>query len=210
MTEALQEKRRALAAELEELRRDKADRAALEAERERVRRELEETLLLLEACAPSGPTRLDQLRVASPCTVPWDDMRGDDRVRFCGQCEKNVYDLSAMTRAEAEQFLADHGVSACVRLFRRTDGTILTSDCPVGVKKKRFHLAVFSVTGGALLAAGAAFGLTRSSPQPCKSYVVREHFVPPPPSATVDPNAGHHLAGGIGPRPVDREVVGRR
>lgn len=210
MNEALQEKRRALAAELEELRRGKADRAALEAERERVRRELEETLLLLEACAPSGPTRLDRLRIASPCTVPWDEMRGDDRVRFCGQCEKNVYDLSAMTRAEAEQFLADHGVSACVRLFRRTDGTILTSDCPVGVKKKRFHLAVFSVTGGALLAAGAAFGLTRSAPQTCKSYVVREHFVPPPPDPTVDAvPTGHHLAGGIGPLP-DHDVVGRR
>src|SRR6516162_8887116 len=40
-----------------------------------------------------------RLRVASPCPADWNAMQGDDRVRFCGQCEKNVYNLSAMTHA---------------------------------------------------------------------------------------------------------------
>jgi hypothetical protein len=115
-------------------------------------------------------------------------MVGDERVRFCKQCSRNVYDLSAMKRVEAERFLEANGVSACVRLYRRADGTVLTSDCPVGVKKKRVHLAVFSVTGAALLAAGAVLGLGER--QTCtKSWVVREHAVKPPepvptPSAT--------------------------
>ena len=45
---------------------------------------------------------LDNLQVASPCSESWSDMVGDDTARFCLKCDKNVYDLSSMTRAEAE------------------------------------------------------------------------------------------------------------
>ena len=44
-----------------------------------------------------GASRLDDLRVASPCPASWDAMVGDDRVRFCGQCQKSVYDIKALT-----------------------------------------------------------------------------------------------------------------
>src|SRR4051794_34167957 len=46
---------------------------------------------------------LDSVRIASPCTASWDAMTGDDQVRFCGQCEKNVYNLSGMAREDAER-----------------------------------------------------------------------------------------------------------
>ena len=45
---------------------------------------------------------LDQVRVASPCSASWDEMLGDERVRFCTSCEKNVFNLSAMSREETE------------------------------------------------------------------------------------------------------------
>src|SRR5688572_20020017 len=38
-------------------------------------------------------TGLTQIRVASPCRARWDEMEGDERVRFCGHCQKNVYHL---------------------------------------------------------------------------------------------------------------------
>jgi hypothetical protein len=44
------------------------------------------------------PSLLDRIRIASPCKVSWDEMAGDDRVRFCGHCAKDVYDLSALGR----------------------------------------------------------------------------------------------------------------
>lgn len=81
---------------------------------------------------PSG--LLDNVRVASPCSVPWYRMKGDDRVRFCPECRLNVYHLSGMTRAEAEATLSKAvGGQLCVRIYRRFDGTILTTDCPVGL-----------------------------------------------------------------------------
>ena len=44
---------------------------------------------------------LSQIRIASPCHADWDEMTGDDHVRFCGHCEKNVYNLSALTSEQA-------------------------------------------------------------------------------------------------------------
>lgn len=87
---------------------------------------------------------LDSIKIASPCRSNWDDMTGDDRKRFCDLCQLNVYNVSSMTRAETEALLTNSDSdSVCLRLFRRTDGTIITKDCPVGVEllaktKRRF------------------------------------------------------------------------
>jgi hypothetical protein len=75
---------------------------------------------------------LDRIQIASPCSMSWDAMKGDDRMRFCGSCQLNVYNLSGMSRAEAEQLVLKKEGRLCVRFFRRDDGTLLTQDCPVG------------------------------------------------------------------------------
>ena len=72
---------------------------------------------------------LEILDVADPCTEDWAAMRGDDRSRFCGLCRKSVFDLSAMSRDEAEQVLASSSGQLCVRFYRRADGTVSTVDC---------------------------------------------------------------------------------
>ena len=88
------------------------------------------------------------VRIASPCAASWVEMEGDDRARFCRRCEKNVYDLSSMTAAEARRFVAERE-GACVRLFRRRDGTVMTSDCPVGARRRRLtKLAAAALTLG--------------------------------------------------------------
>jgi hypothetical protein len=58
-------------------------------------------------------------------------MHGDDRVRFCGDCKLNVYNLSWMTRLEATELIEQNEGRHCVRFFRRKDGTFVTRDCPV-------------------------------------------------------------------------------
>ena len=45
---------------------------------------------------------LKRVHIATPCPADWDKMVGDARVRFCGSCQLNVYNLSDMSRAEAE------------------------------------------------------------------------------------------------------------
>ncbi len=77
---------------------------------------------------------LDRVRIAAPCKADWQQMIGTDRVRFCGQCNLNVYNLSSMTKTEAESFIARSEGRLCVRFYRRSDGSILTENCPVGLR----------------------------------------------------------------------------
>lgn len=104
---------------------------------------------------------LDRARIASPCPAKWEEMRGDDRRRFCGKCDKHVYNVVAMPRAEAEAMLREATAGTaempCLRIYRREDGTILTADCPVGVKRKRRRRLV----AGAAVSAG--FGLAAAA-----------------------------------------------
>jgi len=81
----------------------------------------------------SSNLTLENLKIASPCAVRWEDMNGDERVRYCSMCELNVFNVSDMTRDEAQSFLrANSDKPNCMRFFRRKDGTILTKDCPIG------------------------------------------------------------------------------
>ena len=82
---------------------------------------------------------LQNVRVAAPCHASWDDMTPvqGERVRICEGCQKRVYTLSAMGQAEAEGLLRSHEGHLCVRYYRRQDGTILSSDCPVGLRAAR-------------------------------------------------------------------------
>ena len=77
---------------------------------------------------------LRNVKVASPCSADWDRMIGDERARFCSQCELNVYNLSSMSTLEAESLIARTEGRLCVRYYRRRDGSIITQDCPVGLR----------------------------------------------------------------------------
>jgi hypothetical protein len=96
---------------------------------------------------------LDNIKVASPCPANWNEMFGDERKRFCAECKLNVYNLSEMTRREAENFLINAEGRVCVKFYQRADGTVLTKDCPVGwqaVKKRvsRTAKAFVSICAG--------------------------------------------------------------
>jgi hypothetical protein len=94
----------------------------------------------------AAPDALDLVEIPIPCDVPWDGMSGDDQVRHCSQCKQNVYNVSALTRPEAMQLLRSR---ACLRIFRRPDNTVVTSDCRERLRAARKRgLWVFA---GALL-----------------------------------------------------------
>lgn len=98
---------------------------------------------------------LNNIKIASPCSANWDEMYGNERKRFCGQCKLNVYNLSGMTRGEAEDLIANSEGRLCVRFYRRMDGSVITQNCPVGWAKVKqrarvFTTAMFSVIVGLL------------------------------------------------------------
>jgi hypothetical protein len=103
---------------------------------------------------------LDQVTVAAPCPANWDEMIGNERTRFCGQCRLNVYNLSGMTKREAEALIAGAEGRLCVRFYRRADGTILTENCPTGLRALKRRLSRLArATLSALLSFLAGLGL---------------------------------------------------
>jgi len=115
---------------------------------------------------------LENLKIASPCHSDWDKMQGDDRVRFCGDCQKTVYNVSAMTRRQAETFLRQNTAGICTKIYRRADGTILTEDCPVGLAAIRRRMArVAGAAFSTLLSLGTAVAQLPGGAEPQTSLV---------------------------------------
>ncbi len=77
---------------------------------------------------------LSHVRIAAPCRADWERMCGNERVRFCGECSMNVYNLSNMSKKDAEALILNAEGRLCVRYYHRADGTILTKNCPVGLR----------------------------------------------------------------------------
>ncbi len=104
---------------------------------------------------------LENIRIASPCHADWNEMSGDDRVRTCAACAKPVFNLSEMTRAEAEAVISRRNGDLCARYYQRKDGTIMLADCSIGGTGARARSFVLATA----LAAGAAYAkLHRGSP----------------------------------------------
>ena len=130
---------------------------------------------------------LENFRVASPCPANWDEMYGDERKRFCGDCKLNVYNLSGMTRREAEDLITNWEGRLCVRFYRRADGSVLTQDCPIGwaaVKRRlsRAATAVFSMFAGLFTGVAGTLYLRPETPR----TVMGEIPVTSPPLRTVE------------------------
>src|SRR3974377_2446301 len=120
-----------------------------------------------------------QIRIATPCPARWEDMGGDDRVRFCDQCRKNVYNLSAMTAAEATALLQDKKGKLCARIYQRADGSILTEDCPVGIARQWRRVKTFAgaALGTVLFVVISATALARDSKNGSAKKELRQTIV---------------------------------
>ena len=119
---------------------------------------------------------LNNIKIASPCSADWNAMSGDDKKRFCGECKLNVYNLSGMTKDEAENLIIEKEGRLCVRFYRRSDGTVLTQDCPVGWAKVKRNVsraitATISLIIG-LFAGLFAFNYSRNSFNPTVGKMV--------------------------------------
>ena len=124
---------------------------------------------------------LKNIKVASPCSANWEEMTGNERQRFCGQCELTVYNLSAMTKQQAENLIMNTEGRLCARFYRRSDGTVITKDCPVGWKAvKRRASKVWTAVTSLMFTALGSIGITAYLSQPDKGKIVTGKLVAEP------------------------------
>ncbi len=137
---------------------------------------------------------LDSIKVASPCSADWDAMIGNERRRFCGECKLNVYNLSGMTRGEAESLIMNAEGRLCARFFRRTDGTIITKDCPVGWQAVKQRMTrVWTAVASVLITAVSGIGITAFMSQNNESVTMGNIAVETPynpPNNNFEPEMG--------------------
>jgi hypothetical protein len=143
----------ALAARHAALEHELADKSREVSDAARLLDEARSATTFTENAGRSLPM-LDNLRVATPCRANWDRMLGDDRVRHCNDCNKSVFNLSAMTRDQAEALIVAKNGDLCARYYQRADGTILLSDCTVGVSQRNKRRLV--AAGALALLAGTS------------------------------------------------------
>ena len=112
--------------------------------------------------------------MASPCNDRWEDKEGDEQSRFCLHCQKHVYNLSAMTESAALSLIEQKEGKLCARFYRRADGTLLTSNCPVGHQRILTHLKVVLCSLAALITVAWISRVARTKSVPPSGRINKE------------------------------------
>ncbi|MBV6459503.1 MAG: hypothetical protein HONBIEJF_02651 [Fimbriimonadaceae bacterium] len=117
------------------------------------------------------------LRRASPCPALWNDMEGDDVCRTCPICNRKVYRTSGLRQIEVAK-LVDCPERRLGRLLRRSDGTVIAKDCPIGGRQAMSRIG----KAAAVCAAFVTFALWQQlRPDPVKEL----YFLDPDPMDAV-------------------------
>lgn len=134
--------------------------AGARAERQELVVELDRVGQELRALDEHPSAVLDAIRIHRPCPASWEHMLGTDRVRHCGTCDTEVYDLTAMDAEEVDAFLAER-TEACVRLHARRDGRHQRSSCGAPPRPTLLRASAVAIA----LGLGAAAVLLREPPR---------------------------------------------
>lgn len=106
----------------------------------------------------------ENLRVSSPCTESWEQMKGTDKIRFCSHCSHEVNDISKMTRREVGRLVRNSNGRICIRYIPdpRTGAPVFSDKIYQISRRSGIAAGVLSATlamSGAAYAQGSAVTL---------------------------------------------------
>ncbi|MEO6335042.1 MAG: ankyrin repeat domain-containing protein [Pyrinomonadaceae bacterium] len=112
---------------------------------------------------------IDEIRVRDACPQAWDEMVGNDEVRFCTHCAKDVNNLSAMTRKEAARLVRKSGGSLCIRYVQRPEDTApMFAGQLTQITRRRIPLMAAGVMSASLSLATMAYAQGGAATPPMK------------------------------------------
>ncbi|HXI23433.1 MAG TPA: ankyrin repeat domain-containing protein [Pyrinomonadaceae bacterium] len=128
----------------------------------------------------SEPIRsLDRITIPKPCDADWDEMIGNDQVRFCEHCSLHVTNLSSMTRPEAMRFVAKSRGRLCVRFIETPLGDVLAEGPEklhrISKRVSRVATGAFSAT----LSIASAVAQNTTPTQPSQPLSIAGVITPP-------------------------------
>lgn len=90
-------------------------------------------------------------------------MVGNERVRFCPECHRDVYDFSRMSDKDVEQLVSRRQQRLCARVRQRPDGSVVTTGSSVSFDVLMRRI---SRLAGIALAAAISVGPAIAGPPP--------------------------------------------
>jgi len=110
---------------------------------------------------------IDSIRVADPCHESWDEMTGNDRVRFCSHCAKDVNNISEMTRRDAKRLVRRSGGSLCIRYAEHPETKApLFAKQLTQITRRRVPLMAAGVMSASLSLASLTYAQGDARPRP--------------------------------------------
>ena len=98
------------------------------------------------------------IKVAEPCTEEWNEMTGNDQVRFCSHCAKSVNNISEMTRGRAKRLIRKSNGSLCIRYAQLPETNVPVFVKPLTrITRRRTPLMAAGVVGASLSLASLTF-----------------------------------------------------
>lgn len=76
----------------------------------------------------ANKTILDRVYLQTPRSTERSLLEGGEQVRSCCECDKQVYNLSSMTRRQAEDLITRADGRLCAKFDRDENGKIITAD----------------------------------------------------------------------------------
>lgn len=117
------------------------------------------------------------------CPIRWDELRGDERERFCERCGHRVANLSAIDAAGRAALLTRIGRErVCASFYLRLSGEYVTPEKPLTSEErsKIRQLGVAALSAGALaLAAGCVSPSEQSKLKPSSAAAPQAAEAPP-------------------------------
>jgi hypothetical protein len=92
------------------------------------------------------------LRIETPCPKAWDDLLGDERKRFCSQCQLHVHNSAELTSSEADELVKTASGRVCMRIVTDEGGTPVFKSARPRTDSLR-RIARWSLAAGASLLA---------------------------------------------------------
>ncbi len=66
--------------------------------------------------------------IEKPCPANWDDIKGDEKKRYCEHCQLHVHNLSAMTPNEQRDILFPGNTRNCISYVARANARAVDSE----------------------------------------------------------------------------------
>lgn len=148
----------------------------------------------------SSDKSLRTITVTSPCLADWDQMTGNDQIRFCEHCNLKVHNISELSYSKAARLVARSQGRLCVRYYRDSQGAAITKQTAgklhqIGRRGSCLAASAFTAT----LSLAAAVAQTSPTLQSNSSYSTQAQPDKPALASTIvgtitDPN-GAVIAG---------------